>query len=203
MTDISKALEQLGHDRLSDEEIVLRVLAGDTGLFELLIRRHDQRIYRTSRAIVRNDTDAEDVVQEVYLHAFQHLSQFEGRAKFSTWLLRIAIHEALARYRDNARFEDLDEIVESVGTDPRGSPEQVAARGELREAVQRAIDELSPTLRTVLMLREIEGMSTAETAEILGISEDNLKVRLHRAKAALREKLVELAGDEGPARRDP
>src|SRR5437868_3424502 len=198
MTDISKASDQLGHDRLSDEEIVLRVLAGDTGLFELLIRRHDQRIYRTSRAIVRNDTDAEDVVQEAYLHAFQHLSQFEGRAKFSTWLLRIAIHEALARYRDNARFEDLDEIVESVATDPRGSPDQVAARGELREAVQRAIDELSPTLRTVLMLREIEGMSTAEAAEVLAISEENLKVRLHRGKAALCGKLVELAGEEGP-----
>ena len=94
--------------------------------------------------------------------------------------------------------EDLDEIVESVATDPRGSPDQVAARGELREAVQRAIDELSPTLRTVLMLREIEGMSTAEAAEVLGISEENLKVRLHRAKAALRGKLVELAGEQGP-----
>jgi RNA polymerase sigma-70 factor (ECF subfamily) len=197
---ISKALEQLGHDPLSDEEIVHRVLAGDTGIFELLIRRHDQRVYRLARGIVRNEADAEDIVQETYLRAFQHLSQFEGRAKFSTWLLRIAIHEALARYRDNARFEDLDEIAESdaAHADPRSSPEQLAARGEIREVVHRAIDELPPTLRTVLMLREIEGMSTAEAAEVLDISEENLKVRLHRAKAILREKLIDRAGEEGP-----
>jgi len=176
------------------------VLSGDNDLFELLNRRHDQSVYRTARTIVRNEADAEDITQETYLHAFQHLSQFEHRAKFSTWLLRIAIHAALARHRGNARFEDLDEIVESEAprTDPRSSPEQLAARSEVREVVQRAIDELPATLRTVLMLREIEGMSTTEAAEVLDISEDNLKVRLHRAKAALREKLVEQAGEEGP-----
>src|SRR5205823_954224 len=183
MRNVSRALEQIGHDRLSDDQIVERVLAGDIGLFELLVRRHDQRVYRAARAIVRNEADAEDITQETYLHAFQHLSQFEHRAKFSTWLLRIAIHAALARHRGNARFEDLDEIVESEvpRADPRSSPEQLAARGEAREVVQRAIDELPATLRTVLMLREIEGMSTTEAAEILDISEDNLKVRLHRA----------------------
>lgn len=194
-------LEHLGHGRLPDDEIVKRVLVGDIGLFELLIRRHDQRVYRTARAIVRNETDAEDIAQETYLRAFQHLNQFEGRAKFSTWLLRIAIHEALARHRENARFEDLDSIPESEPTaqaDPRNSPEQMVARGEIRAVLQEAVDELPPTLRLVLMLREIEGMSPAEAAEILEISEDNLNVRLHRAKAALREKLIERAGEEGP-----
>jgi len=191
MTILSRTLEQLGHGHLTDDEIVKRVLAGDSGLFELLIRRHDQRVYRAARAIVRNETDADDIVQETYLRAFQHLSQFEARAKFSTWLLRIAIHEALARYRENARFEDLDEISESekAHADPCSSPEQIAVRGEIREMVQRAIDELPPTLRTVLMLRQIEGMSISEAAEVLEISQDNLNVRLHRAKAALREKL--------------
>jgi RNA polymerase sigma-70 factor (ECF subfamily) len=200
MTILTRTLEQLGHGHLTDGEIVERVLAGDSGLFELLIRRHDQRVYRTARAIVRNETDADDILQETYLRAFQHLSQFEGRAKFSTWLLRIAIHEALARYRENARFEDLDEIAESekAHADPFNSPEQMAARDEIREVVQRAIDELPPTLRTVIMLREIEGMSTSETAEVREISEDNLNVRLHRAKAALREKLIERAGEEAP-----
>src|SRR5207248_3365264 len=103
MIVLSKTLEQLGHGHLTDGEIVKRVLAGDSGLFELLIRRHDQRVYRAARAIVRNEADAEDITQETYLHAFQHLSQFEHRAKFSTWLLRIAIHAALARHRGNAR----------------------------------------------------------------------------------------------------
>jgi RNA polymerase sigma-70 factor (ECF subfamily) len=196
----SRTLEQFGHGRLSDEEIVKRVIAGDVGLFELLIRRHDQRVYRTARAILRNEADAEDIAQEAYLRAFQHLEQFEGRAKFSTWLLKIAVHEALARHRDNARFEDLDDIPEAVTprTDPRCSPEQAAVRSEIREVLQRAIDELPPTLRTVFMLREIEGMNASEAAEVLEISEDNLNVRLHRAKAALREKLIELAGEQGP-----
>ena len=196
---ISKTLEQMG--QLTDAEIVRRVLAGDTGLFELLIRRHDQRVYRLARAIVGNEADAEDIVQESYLRGFQHLSQFEGRAKFSTWLLKIALHEALARYRNNARFDNLDEIAETqaVYADPRRSnPERVAARCEIRDVVKRAIDELPPTLRTVLMIREIEEMSVAEAAEVLDISEDNVNVRLHRAKAALREKLIERAGEEGP-----
>jgi len=193
-------MEQLGHDRVSDDEIVKRVLSGDTGLFELLIRRHDQRVYRLAIAIVRNEADAEDIAQETYLRAFQHLAKFEGRAKFTTWLLKIALHEALARCRDKAHFEDLDEIAESdvAHGDPRSGPEQTLARSEMRDLVKRAIDELPPTLRTVLMLREIEGMSTAEAAEVLEISEDNLNVRLHRAKAALRERLIERAGDEGP-----
>jgi RNA polymerase sigma-70 factor, ECF subfamily len=200
MSIISRTLEQLGHGRLSDEEVVNRVLGGDSGLFELLIRRHDQRVYRLARAITRNEADAEDIAQETYLQAFQHLGQFEGRAKFSTWLLKIALHESLARYRENSRFEDLDEIAESVAghTDPRSSPEQMVARGEIGDVLKQAIDELPPTLRAVVMLREIEGMSTAEAAEVLEISEDNLNVRLHRAKAALREKLVDRAGEQGP-----
>jgi RNA polymerase sigma-70 factor, ECF subfamily len=153
-----------------------------------------------ARAIIRNEADAEDIAQETYLRAFRHLGQFEGRAKFPTWLLRIALHEALARYRDNARFEDLDEIVEfdAGHSDSRSNPEQMVARGEIREVVKQAIDELPPTLRTVLMLREIEGLSTAEAAVVLEISEDNLNVRVHRAKATLREKLIERAGEEGP-----
>lgn len=199
MTVSSRTPDQFGHGRLPDEEIVKRVVAGDTGLFELLILRHDQKVYRLARAIVRNEADAEDIAQDTYLQAFRNLGQFEGRAKFSTWLLRIALHQALARHRENARFEDLDEIAQSPRiSDSRGSPEQTVARGEIRDVVRQAIDELPPTLRTVLMLREIEGMSTAEAGEVLEISEDNLNVRLHRAKAALREKLIQRVGDEGP-----
>jgi RNA polymerase sigma-70 factor (ECF subfamily) len=196
----SKTLENLGHGPLSDEEIVKRVLAGDSGLFELLIRRHDQRVYRVARTILRSEADADDIAQETYLRAFQHLGKFEGRAKFSTWLLKIALHETLARHRENARFEDLDDIPESdvPRVDSRRSPEQLAVRSEIREVLQGAIDELPPTLRTVFMLREVEGMSASEAAEILEITEDNLNVRLHRAKAMLREKLTERAGEQGP-----
>jgi RNA polymerase sigma-70 factor, ECF subfamily len=196
----SRKLEPFGQGRLPDDEIVKRVLAGDVGLFELLIRRHDQRVYRTARAILRSEADAEDIAQETYLRAFQHLTQFEGRSKFSTWLLKIAIHETLARHRENARFVDLDDIPESdvPRVDARRNPEQTAARSEIREVLQRAIDELPPTLRTVFVLREVEGMSASEAAEVLEISDDNLNVRLHRAKAALRQKFIERAGEQGP-----
>jgi RNA polymerase sigma-70 factor, ECF subfamily len=114
--------------------------------------------------------------------------------------LKIAIRQTLARRRENARFEDLDDIPESASprVDPRSSPEQIAVRNEIREVLQRAIDELPPTLRTVLMLRQIEGMNASEAAEVLDISEDNLNVRLHRAKIALREKLIEKTGEQGP-----
>jgi RNA polymerase sigma-70 factor (ECF subfamily) len=200
MTDVPRESPGSVGERLSDEAIVKRVLDGDTGLFELLIRRHDQRVYRAARSIVRNEQDAEDITQETYLRAFQHLGDFQGRAKFSTWLLRIAIHEALARYRENACFEDLDELEQTqvATTALGGSPERSAAREEVRDLLQQAIDELPPTLRTVLILREIEGMSTAEAAEALELTENNLKVRLHRAKAILREKLAARAGEEGP-----
>ena len=184
----------------SDGEVVKRVLSGDTDLFTLLIRRHDQRVYRLARAIVRNEADAEEITQETYLRAFQHLSQFEGRARFSTWLLRIALNQAIARHRQNARFEDLDEIAElrSGQAESIHTPEQIVARSEIQEVVKRAIDKLPPTLRTVLMLRAIEGMNSAEAAEVLEISEDNLNVRLHRAKSALRDELAELAEQVGP-----
>jgi RNA polymerase sigma-70 factor (ECF subfamily) len=169
-------------------------------MFAVLIRRHDQRVYRMARAIVRNEADAEDITQETYLRAFEHLEQFEGRAQFATWLLKIAMNEAIARYRHNARFEDLDEIAElrAGHREPVRSPEQIVARAEIQECVKRAIDGLPPTLRTVLMLRAIEGMNSAEAAAVLEISEDNLNVRLHRAKSALRDELAELAGELGP-----
>jgi RNA polymerase sigma-70 factor (ECF subfamily) len=197
---MSKPSVPLEQTPLSDFEVVNRVLSGDTALFALLIRRYDQRVYRFARAIVRNEADAEEIVQETYLRAFQHLRQFEGRARFSTWLLRIALNQALARIRQNARFADLDGF-DQLRADQTGSsdtPEQIVARSEIQEVVKQAIDRLPPTLRTVLMLRAIEGMNSAEAAELLEISEDNLNVRLHRAKTALRNELAGLAEEVGP-----
>src|SRR5438067_6572177 len=128
---------------LSDEEVVARVLAGETGMFEIVMRRHNQRLYRVARAILRNDVEAEDVMQDAYVRAYEHLGQFAGRAKFSTWLTRIAVHEALARQRRRRRYEALDASPNSQGENmmfPSNAPnpEQEAAAAQTNGMLEAA-----------------------------------------------------------------
>jgi len=186
---------------LSDEEIVARVLEGQTALYEVLMRRHNERIYRAARSIVRDEDEAEDVMQQAYVNAYVHLRQFDHRARFSTWLTRIAIHEALARHRKRGRYDSVDfagEEDEAVERQPSRNPEHHAFAGELRSLLEASIDELPDGLRQVLMLREVDGLNTAETAEILGVTEDVVKTRLSRSRAALRHQLAERAGILAP-----
>ena len=187
---------------LSDEEVVARVLAGETGMFEIIMRRHNQRLYRVARAILRNDGEAEDVMQDAYVRAYEHLDQFAGRAKFSTWLTRIAVHEALARQHRGNRYQVLEPISEREG-DPMDrfaslalNPEQQASNSEVRRLLEEAFEKLPDAYRTIFMLREVEEMSTTDTAEVLEITEENVKVRLHRARALLRKSLYARAGME-------
>ena len=187
-------LEQAKQEGWTDEQVVERVLAGEKPLYEILMRRHNQRLFRVARAILRNDAEAEDVMQDAYVRAYQHLEEFEGRAKFSTWLTRIAVHEALARSRRHARFSPLDESgagrnnVEPIVL-PDRDPEQKVADSELNHLLETAILGLPKEYRTVFVMREVEEMSTAETAECLDLTQENIKVRLHRARALLRKKL--------------
>src|SRR5689334_2881546 len=179
---------------LQDEEVVARVLAGETALFEILMRRYNQRLYRISRVILRNDGEAEDVMQDAYVRAYEHLDQFAGKAAFSTWLTRIAIHEALARRRRRGRMDELDALPEngdfmSILKSTAPTPEAGTAQAEARELLEKAIDHLPEAYRTVVMLREVEEMSVAETAESLGVSDAVVKTRLHRAHAMLRKDL--------------
>lgn len=183
---------------LSDEQIVAQVVSGHIALFEVLMRRHNERIYRAARAIVRSDDEAEDVMQQAYVNAYAHLRQFDHRAKFSTWLTRIAVNEALARVRRQARYEPFDEEApeagETIMTRQQVDPERQAFGLELAAVLETAVDSLADGNREVFMLREVEGLSTAETAECLGVSEDVVKTRLFRARAALRHDLFERAG---------
>jgi RNA polymerase sigma-70 factor (ECF subfamily) len=186
---------------LSDEEIVRRVLDGQTALYEVLMRRYNERIYRAARSIVQDEDEAEDVMQQAYVNAYFHLRQFDRRAKFSTWLTRIAIHEALARARKRGRYTAVDfreEENQVVERQPSRNPEHQAFTGELRLLLESSIDELPDGLREVFMLREVDGLNTAETAEILGVSEDAVKTRLSRGRAALRQHLAERAGIAAP-----
>jgi len=185
-----------------DEEVVARVLAGETGMFEIVMRRYNQRIYRVARAILRNDDEAEDVMQDAYVRAYEHLDQFAGRAKFSTWLTRIAVHEALARQRLSNRYQELEPSPEQEG-DPMDrfaslaqDPEEQASNSEIRKLLEEAIEKLPDDYRTIFMLRDVEEMSTADAADVLEITEENVKVRLHRARALLRNSLYVRAGME-------
>jgi RNA polymerase sigma-70 factor (ECF subfamily) len=182
-----------------DETLIQRICAGDTACFEVLMRRHNQRIYRTVRAVLGDDADAEDVMQQAYISAYQHLDRFEGRARFSTWMTRIAINEAYARLRKRHRTEPAPwEDDHAMADEPEAAgptPEQFAARQEMQVLLERAVDTLSVPNRTVFVMRAVEGLSTAETAECLKISEEAVKTRLHRANEALRQWLASQVGD--------
>ena len=192
----------LENSRDSDVEIIQQVLAGNTALFELLMRRYNERIYRAARSIVRDEQEAEDVLQQAYVNAFTHLRQFNGSAQFSTWLTRIAINEALARVRRRGRYEALDDDLSNVepfmSTNPVQNPERQAFVGELRGLLEWAIDTLPDGMREVFVLRDVEGLSTAEVAESLDVSEDVVKTRLSRGRAALRRALLERTGASAP-----
>ena len=180
---------------LPDEQVVARVLAGETELFEILMRRYNQRLYRVARAILFDDAEAEDVIQDAYCRAWSHLEQFAGRSSFATWLTRIAVHEALARARRSRRLVQIDDLSPRTEgamkplSPAEAGPEQRAIQHDLRNALEIAMAALTESFRSVLMLREVEGLSTAQTAECLGISESLVKTRLHRARTALRREM--------------
>ena len=182
----------------SDEEVVARVLAGETALFEVIMRRYNQRLYRAARAITRDDSWAEDILQAAYVHAYEHLWQYSGTGPFGAWLTRIAVNEALGRVRSTRRFEDFEG--EGDGMDrfeaPGPTPEQAAAASEATRLIESLVESLPDGSRAVFMLRDVEGMTTAETAEALNITEENVKIRLHRARALLREGLSAYADRE-------
>jgi RNA polymerase sigma-70 factor, ECF subfamily len=182
---------------LSDEQVVTRVLAGETALFEVLMRRYNERLYRAARAILRDESEAEDVMQQAYVNAYTHLRQFDGRSTFSTWLTRIAVHEALARARRRGRYMTLDPENPSSIAFPSldaPDPERLAFARELGTLLESAIDRLPDGMREVFVLRQLEGMRTDEVAETLGVSEAVVKTRLSRARGALRRDLSEQAG---------
>ena len=184
-----KALQRqvTGAVELSDGEIVRRVVAGERELFELLLRRYNQRLFRVARGLVSDDAEAEDVLQEGLVRAYEHLAQFRGESAFPTWLARIVTHEAYARLRRGRRFHALGpEAEERLATRESDAPESTAIATELRAALESAVGALAPLYRSVFLLREIEGLSTAETADALELTPEAVKVRLHRGKAELR-----------------
>ena len=184
---------------ISDEEVVRRVVGGERELFELLLRRYNQRVYRTVRAVLRNPDDAEDVMQQAYVNAYRYLHQFEGRSSFATWLTRIALREAGAKNKKTVSLLHVVPELRGENTmndfpEPGPDPEARAVAADLMQHVEAEVAALPEAYRSVLLLREVEGLSTEETAECLEISTDVVKTRLHRARAMLRDALYRRAG---------
>ncbi|HKU40495.1 MAG TPA: RNA polymerase sigma factor [Polyangiales bacterium] len=180
-------------DQQADEEIVARVRAGELQLFEQLMRRNNQKVFRAARAIVKRDDEAEDVMQDAYVRAYAHLAAFKGEASFATWVTRIAVHEALARVRRERRFAPQalrDKGLSSEASDYLPNPEEEASGAELRQILDRAIDALPEDFRLTFVLRAVEQLSSAETADVLGIPEQTVNTRLFRARARLHQLLA-------------
>jgi RNA polymerase sigma-70 factor, ECF subfamily len=193
---------------LTDADVVRRVRTGDSALFEVLMRRHNQRVYRVARAVVKDEADVEDVMQQAYINAFTHLQQFEERSQFSTWLTRIVLHEAFNRRRkaqrsaslgagDSHPDEDRGDFMDSFES-PAADPERQAYAHELTRVLEAAVDTLPETYRIVFMLRDVEGLSTQETGEALGLGAEAVKTRLHRARAMIRRAVTAQIGDVAP-----
>ncbi len=192
--------EAAASDRWSDLQVIERVKAGETGLYGIIMRRYNQRIYRVARAILRDDDEAEDVMQDTYVRAYQHLDQFAGVAPFVAWLTRIAVHEALRRLRLRKRYEPLEEseqdekgFMTPVETSP--DPEHRASMAELSRLLEEAVLDLPDRYRAVVMMRDIEQLTTAETAAALDLTEQNVKVRLHRGHAMMQGWLFARIGE--------
>ncbi len=189
---------------LSDEaDLVARAQRGEAAAVRLIIRRHNQRLYRIARSIVRDDGEAEDVLQEGYARAFAHLAAFRGEARLGTWLARIVMNEALGRLRGRRATVTLTAVIEDApaaeiipfpNANPQIDPETAVAQRELRTLLERAIDELPEAFRAVLVARLIEGMSVEETAELIGIVPETVKTRLHRARRLLRDAMEKHMG---------
>lgn len=202
-------MEPVDADTEGDGALVERARTGDRDAFESLVRRHHRRIYRTLLGLTGNKEDAEDLTQMTFLKAYEHLGNFEGAAKFSTWLTRIAINEGLQRLRGRKPMESLDDAGEDEDDEfrPRQirawteSPEQALSRSEIRTVVEQELMRLPEKYRLVVMLRDLEELSTEQTAQALGLGTAVVKTRLLRGRLMLRERLAPRFSVTGEAAR--
>ncbi|MEJ1240609.1 RNA polymerase sigma factor [Chryseolinea sp. T2] len=184
--------------QLDDFTIIKRVLSGERELFEVLLRRYNQTLFRVIRSYLRDEDEIRDAMQNAYLKAFERLYQFRGNAAFSTWLVRIGINEALQRLKAIQRdrhaimFDASDEIVNRI-PDKQMNAEKAIIDREAKQILEQAIDRLPEKYRVVYMLKEVERLSNEQVAECLGLSDSNVKVRMHRAKILLKESLYKLS----------
>ena len=203
--------EAMATEGRNEKALIARILGGEKELFHELIRPYERMVYLTVLSIVKNETDAEDGAQDAIVNAYRHLCKFRGEAKFSTWLTTIAVNEGRQKLRrqKRAKQDSLDgpiagedeEFTPTPLTDWKEIPLEALERKELREALRHAVAELPDIYRQIFTLRDIEELNVAETAEALGINENTVKVRLHRARMMLQKTLVPFLKTTAPARK--
>lgn len=183
-------------NKYADTEVILKILSGEKGLYEILLRRNNQKLYRVIRGYLNDHDDIEDIMQETYLSAYEKLHQFKHSSKFSTWLIRIGINKALLHIKKEKPTISLLDDERSLNiASIQPNPENKMIRKESKELVEAAIGNLEEMYRVVYIMREIEKMSIAEISDCLDISQSNAKVRIHRAKSMIKQKLYDLSSN--------
>jgi RNA polymerase sigma factor (sigma-70 family) len=186
---------------LQDDTIVARIIKGEKELFEIILRRYNQKLYRVIRGYLKDNDDIQDAMQDTYLKAFDKLFQFKGDSAFSTWLIRIGINEALQRIKKQkvkhltSSLDLTDDKIIQLPASKEMNPEYSAISSEAKRLLEVAIDNLPEKYRLVYIMREVEGMNNTEVAAILGIEENNVKIRHHRAKSLMKDNLLKLSTD--------
>lgn len=194
---------KLANQVISEAEVIERILTGEKELYEILVRRNNQKLFRVLRSFTKDETEVEDLMQNCYIKAYTHLHQFNHNARFSTWLIRIGINEAMAALQRKGRILHInqgsrgvdDSILQNIPDHKRLNPQEKMVQEETKKLLETAVDQLDQKYRTVYIMKEVEGMQLKEIAEALDISLSNVKVRLHRSRDMLKETLYRLSSN--------
>lgn len=197
-------INDFNNHKIKESEVIQRVLGGEKELYEILVRRNNQKLYRIIRSYIKDDAEIEDIMQDSYIKAFTKLYQFKLESTFSTWLIRIGINESLARIKEKGKLYHLNEQLDNLKSNTlleipdntQLNPESKMIRKETKQLLENAIDSLDTKYRTVYIMKEVEDMSLKEVAIALDLTMANVKVRLHRSKEMLKEKLYEATNDK-------
>lgn len=197
-------LNNFNDHKIKEGEVIQRILSGEKELYEILVRRNNQKLYRVIRSYLKDEAEIEDIMQNSYIKAFTKLYQFKLEASFSTWLIRIAINESLARLKDKGKLyaisvrtaHDNKEIILEIPDIKQMNPQEKMIQNEAKHLLEKAIDQLDEKYRIVYIMKEVEEMPLKEIADALNLTLSNVKVRLHRSKEILKDKLFELSNDK-------
>lgn len=197
-------INDFNNQKIKEADVIKRILAGEKGLYELLVRRNNQKLYRVIRSYCKEEAEIEDIMQNSYIKAYTKLYQFKLESSFSTWLIRIGINEALARLKEKSKLRHFNESSDNMENSTiieipdyrQVNPQDSMIRKETTQLLENAIDQLESKYRTVYVLKEVEEMHLKEIALALDITVSNVKIRLHRSKEMLKTKLYELSHDQ-------
>lgn len=196
-------INDYNNHKITETEVIQRILGGEKQLYEILVRRNNQKLYRAVRSYLKEEAEIEDIMQNSYIKAFTKLYQFKLESSFSTWLIRIAINESLARIKERGKVHYLDQqsenikdILLEIPDSKQLNPQNIMIRNESKQILEKAIDQLDMKYKTVYILREVEEMSMKEIAEAMDLSVSNVKVRLYRAKEMIKDSLFEISNDK-------